>query len=386
LKNQELTAEEIEAASQIMGNALSDDNDGIFSSLNDALATVSSSGFETNSRFKGHDDDDHRGNKHHDDYSGRGGERNYEYSYEPETGIHTLSFDREVMNNNFEKSMSAILTYIFTDIDGEFIAAPRLNSESIENIDFTSSKTGSSMNRFRDSEFSRADTFSITGVSNATSLITIDGNHYGNGTFNGVTPSGNTFERSFVNEIKFLDIEINKDTVAFYGDLSRGVTGTLTYDLNIFKSRNGDQTSKNITGTIEMDGNGTALLRFKNINRLFRVNLRSGFVMDDDNEVESGVVAVDTLNQTVTLQNDLLVVITDRTEIEGDDGLDTLEDVARALENGFAVKAEVEGYQNPENSSEFIADEIEFERAGDSDDDNDEDDDSEDDDDDDDDD
>lgn len=375
LNNQELSAEEIEAASQILGNSLSDDNDGIFSSLNDALSTVSSSGFEDNGRFKSHDDDDHRGDHRRNDYSGRGGERNYEYNYDPETGTHTLSFDREVMAENFQKSMSAVLTYIFTNVDGDFIAAPRINSESIENIDFTSSKSGSVMSRFRDSEFSRADTFSITGVSDASTFLTIDGTHYGNGTFSGVTRDGDTFSRSFVNEINFLDIVINKDTVAAYGNLAQGVTGTLTYDLNIFRTNNGEESGKNVSGTIEMDGDGTALLRFKNINRLFKVNLRSGFVTDDEDELESNVIAVDTLNQTVTLRDDLVVVITDRTEIEGDDGLDSLEDVFRALENNFTVKAEVEGYRNPQNRSEFIADEIEFEMDGDDDSDDDDDDD-----------
>jgi hypothetical protein len=128
-----------------------------------------------------------------------------------------------------------------------------------------------------------------------------------------------------------------------------------------------------------MNGDGTALLRFENLNKLFKVNLRSGFVSDNEIDLESPVVAVDTLNQTITLQNDLLVLITDRTEIEGDDGLTSLEAVARALEANIAVKAEVEGYRNPQNRSEFIADEIEFER-GDDDDDDDADDDDDDDD------
>lgn len=128
-----------------------------------------------------------------------------------------------------------------------------------------------------------------------------------------------------------------------------------------------------------MDGDGTALLRFANINRLFRVNLRSGFVTDDDDELESVVAAVDTLDQTVTLSNDILVVITDRTEIEGDDELETLEAVARALEAGSTVIAEVEGYRNPNNRLEFIADEIEFEFSDDDDDGNGDDDDDDDD-------
>lgn len=380
IEDQQLTEEEIEAASQIMGQTLSDDSDGIFSSLSDAVSTVSSNGFETNPRFKGHDDDDddHR----RGDYSGRGNEHNYQYSYDPETGTHTLSFEREVMNENFLKSMSALLTYVFTDVDGAFIAAPHENQSSIENIDFTSSKSGNMKNRHRSSEFSRVDTFAITGVSDAASTLTIDGNHYGNGTFNGVSESGNTFERSYVNEINLLDVQVNKDSVAQYGSLAHGVTGTLTYEINIFKNKNGEESSKTISGTIEMDGDGTALLRFKNINRLFRIHLKSGFVTDDQDELESVVVAVDTLNQTVTLRDDILVVITNRTEIEGDDELESLEAVSRALEAGLTVFTEVEGYRNPDNRSEFIADEIEFELSDDEDDNSDSDDDDDDDDDD----
>lgn len=371
--NNELTPEEIEAASQIMGQALSDDNDGIFASLNDALATVSDDGFGTStaklkSEEDGDDDDD-------DDYSGRGGESNYQYEYDPVTGTHTLSFDRQVNTQNFQKNISAILTYIFTDIDGEFIAQPRVNRESIENIAFTASKTGDIQNRFRSSEFSRADTFAIGGLSSATSLLTLDGFHYGNGSFSGVRPNGNTFERSYVNEISFLDIQINKDTVAYYGSLEQGVTGTLSYEMSIFRNNNGNESTKTVSGTIVMDGDGTALLRFQNLNRLFRVNLKSGIVTDDDDELEQAVSAVDIDNQTVTLANDVLVIITDRTEVEGDDGLESLEEVATALEGGLTVYAEVEGYTNPQDQLEFIADEIEFEFEGDDDSDDDDDDD-----------
>lgn len=379
--NQELTAEEIEAASQIMGEALSDDNDGVFSSLNDALTTVSSSGFGSDSRMKDDDDDDDEDDDRKG-YSGRGGERNYQYNYDAETGTHTIQFERTVDKENFQKNLTAVLTYVFTDINGEFIAAPRMNRERIENIDFTSDKNGTTQNRFRSSEFARADTFSVTGVSSATTIMTIDGVHYGNGTVNGVTGNGDTFERSYVNEISFLDIQINKDSVAQSGSLANGVTGTLNYELTIFRSTNGNGSSKTITGTIEMNGDGTALLKFANINRLFRVNLSSGFVTDEDDELEATVSAVDTLNQTVTLDNDIVVVITGRTEVEGDDELESLEAVAMALSAGKAVKAEVEGYQNPNDSSEFIADEIEFEYSDDGDDDSDDDDSNDDDDDD----
>ncbi|MEX0722466.1 MAG: hypothetical protein WD357_05135 [Gracilimonas sp.] len=356
LSNNELTPEEVDAASQIMGQALSDDNDGIFASLNDALATVSDSGFETApAKLKEEEDDDE------DDYSGRGGESNFQHEYDPQTGTHTISFDRQVSAPNFEKYLSAVLTYIFTDIDGAFIEQPRDNKDQIENIAFTASKDGDITNRFRNSEFSRADTFAIGGLSSATTLLTLDGYHYGNGSFNGVRPNGDTFERSFVTEISFLDIEINKDTVAYYGSLEQGVTGTLTYEMSIFRNNNGNESTKTVSGTIEMDGDGTALLRFQNLNKLFRVNLSSGVVTDDEDELEAAVSSVDIENNTVTLSNNVIVIISSRTEVEGDDGLESLEEVAIALQNGLNVIAEAEGYTSPENPLEFIADEIEFE-------------------------
>ncbi|MFP8488718.1 hypothetical protein ACKGJO_06410 [Gracilimonas sp. Q87] len=369
LNNNELTPEEMEAASQIMGEALSDDNDGVFSSLNDALATVSSDGFsQENTSFKNDDDDD--------DYSGRGNERNFNYEYDPATGTHTLSFDRSVVKPNFEKNISALLTYIFTDIDDQFIAMPRVNKDRIENIEFTANRNGDKTSNFRSSDFSRADTFAITGVSDATSILTLDGKHTGNGSITGVRGNGDTFERSFVNEINLLDVQINKDTVAYYGSLEQGVTGTLTYEMSLYKNNNGDESTKTVSGTIEMDGDGTALLRFENLAKIFKVNLQTGIVTDDEDDLEAMVSEIDTVERTVLLSNDILVIITGRTEVEGDEGIETLEEVAVALEAGTVVYAEVEGYISPQDQTRFIADEIEFEYENDDSDDDDNDDDN----------
>lgn len=369
LNNNELTPEEMEAASQIMGEALSDDNDGVFSSLNDALATVSRDGFSPeNTSFKSDDDDD--------DYSGRGNERNFTYEYDPATGTHTLSFDRSVIKPNFEKNISALLTYIFTDIDDQFIAMPRVNKDRIENIEFTANRNGDKTSNFRSSDFSRADTFAITGVSDATSILTLDGKHTGNGSITGVRGNGDTFERSFVNEINLLDVQINKDTVAYYGSLEQGVTGTLTYEMSLYKNNNGDESTKTVSGTIEMDGDGTALLRFENLTKIFKVNLQTGIVTDDEDDLEAMVSEIDTVERTVLLSNDILVIITGRTEVEGDEGIETLEEVAAALEAGTVVYAEVEGYISPQDQTRFIADEIEFEYEDDDSDDDDDDDDN----------
>lgn len=355
--NSQLTEAEINEASQILGQAIANDNDGLFGSIGDAVANVSESGFGNSGSMLKDDDDD--------DYSGRGGERNYSYSYDPDTGIHTIQFNRSVTRPNFTKDMNALLTYQFLTDGGRFIAAPRMNRDSIETINYTGNRDGSVSGLYRNSQFVRIDTFAVTGVSNAGSVLGVNGKHESRGNHEGVRRNGDTFEKNFVIEFELLDIAINKDSVDANGDLTSGVTGTINYDMSFFRDRNGDSSTKTVTGTIELDGDGSALLRFARLAKIFRVNLGSGFVTDDDDdsedEYERRVESVDLVNQTVTLAEGLTVILTDRTEIDGDDGLETLEDVANALDAGEIIEAEVEGYRNPEDRSQIIAEEIEFE-------------------------
>lgn len=352
LDSNNLTPAELEEASLILGQALSDDTDGVFGSINDALSNVSSDGFTTQTAFKGMNDDD--------DDSGRGSERNYSYNYNPETGVHSISFQRSVNKPNFAKSLSAEMTYIFTDVDSNFISQPRVNRDLIEDIDFTSFKSGDTESLYRSSDFSRADTFAIRGLSDASTTLIIDGIHNGNGSMNAVRKNGETFEKSFANQIIFTDITIDKAVVQQNGDLTAGVTGTLSYEMTMFKNNNGNQETKNVSGTIELTGDGTALLRFQNFEKLFKVNLNTGFVQSEDDEIESLVVSVNLNQRTVLLENGITVRITGRTEFEGDNNLNSLVDVDAALSAGSTIMAEVEGFRTPENRNVVIAEEIEF--------------------------
>lgn len=351
IESNNLTPAELEEASLILGQALSDDTDGVFGSINDALSNVSSNGFTTQTALKGMNDDDD---------SGRGSERNYSYNYNLETGVHSISFQRSVNKPNFAKSLTAEMTYIFTDVDSNFISQPRVNRDLIEDIDFTSFKSGDTEAPYRSSDFSRADTFAIRGLSDASTTLIIDGIHNGNGSMNAVRKNGETFEKSFANQIIFTDITIDKAVVQQNGDLTAGVTGTLSYEMTMFKNNNGNQETKNVSGTIELTGDGTALLRFQNFEKLFKVNLNTGFVQSEDDEIESLVVSVNLNQRTVLLENGITVRITGRTEFEGDNNLNSLVDVDAALSAGSTIMAEVEGFRTPENRNVVIAEEIEF--------------------------
>jgi len=351
-QDQDITEEDLQAASEILGESLSDETSGVMGSLNDALTGISSDGFVRVSSPKSVGDDDD------EDNSGRGRESNFSYSYDPQTGTHTLSFMRSVDKPNFSKSVIDTLKYIFTDGNGEFIVFPRANRERIETIDYKGFREGTLNSPRRNSFFVRKDTFLIDGVSQASNILFIDGVHNGEGNFEGTTDDGITLERDYTLEINFLNVEIDKSVVRQNQNLQEGVTGTLTYELIVEKTRNGSSSTKTIRGTIEMNGDGTALLRFDRFNKLFQINLDDGDVRDQDDEFEGKVRSVNLERNTFTLTNGRVVRLTTDTEIEDDGDLLSLQEVARALEDGLRVKAEGEGFVD---GDVFVATEVEFE-------------------------
>jgi len=352
-QTEEITEADLEAAGQIIGESISDENSGVMGSLNDAVATFSSSGFEnfaTKSSSAGNDDDDEN--------SGRGHESNFSHSYDPETGTHTIIFTRSINRGEFFKTVTDTLKYIFTDTEGNFIAFPRQNRDRVETIDFKGIKEGNVNLPEKTSFFVRTDTFFIDGFSDASSILSIDGVHNGEGDFQGSDNSGNTLERKYSLEFNFLNIEVDKAIVEANQSLEQGVTGSLTYEIVIENTRNGSSSSKTLRGNVEFNGDGTALLRFQRFQKLFQINLDDGDVRDGDKEFEGRVSGISTERDVVELTNGRRIVLTDNTEIEFGDRLNSLNDVATALEEGFSVRAEGEGSIR---DGSFIADEIEFE-------------------------
>ncbi len=350
-QEEEITEEDLQAAGQILGESLSDETSGVMGSLNDAVTGISSDGFVRTSSAKSLGDDE-------DDNSGRGRESNFSYSYDPETGTHTLSFMRSVDKPNFSKSVTDTLKYIFTDNNGAFIEFPRVNRDRIETIDYKGFREGTVNSLNRNSFFVRKDTFLIDGVSQASNILSINGVHNGEGNFEGTGEQGNMLQREYTLEINFLNVEVDKSIVQQNQSLEQGVTGTLTYELVVEKTTNGSSSSKTLRGTIEMTGDGTALLRFERFSKLFQINLDDGNVRDQDDEFEGRVQSVNTERSTFTLSNGRVVQITDDTEIESDGDLFSLEEVARALEDNIRVEAEGEGFVDGDI---FVATEVEFE-------------------------
>ncbi|MDZ7657766.1 DUF5666 domain-containing protein [Fodinibius sp.] len=346
-----ITEQDLQAASQILGESLSSDNSGILLSLNDALTNFSSTNFTTSQNKTGTPTTQ-------DDRSGRGGETNYNYSYDQQTGTHTISFSRQVDRPLFSKTVIDTLNYIFKDNNGAFIESPDTEADRIEFINYNANREGEILTPRKSSFFVRTDTFLIDGVSDATPVLSIDGVHNSNGNIEVDNQVENqAFERSYELEINFLSIEIEKPSSGPI-DLSRGVTGTLSWEMTIRKSANGSSDSKTLRGTIEMSGDGTALLRFQDLFKRFQVNLRNGDVKDQDEEFEGRVQSVNISEEFITLVNGRSIYLTKNTEIDDDD-YTSLEEVQQAVNDGVFVWAEGEGYVN---NNRFYAEEIEFER------------------------
>lgn len=361
-----ITEEDLQASSQILGESLSSDNSGVILSLNDALTTISSSGFTQKTAGPTTAQDDDR--------SGRGNETNYKYTYDPETGTHTISFERQVQRALFSKTVIDTLNYIFRDNNESFIKLPRQQKERIETIDYNGRREGEISTPRKESFFVRKDTFAITGVSDASTVLTIDGVHNGQGSIEIDRPENELMKRSYQLEINFLNIEIDKAVVENNQNLQSGVTGTLSWDMMIEKSVGNRTETHTLRGTIELSGDGTALLRFRNYLKLFQINLNNGDVKDQDEEFEGRVHLVNLDENSLTLVNGRTVYVTDNTEFEDDD-YPSLRAVAEALNNNANIWAEGEGFIR---DGKFIVSEIEFENEeddedgnGDDDDDND---------------
>lgn len=256
---------DLEAASQIIGETVSSNNSGAMSSVYDALSTVGATGISYN--------DDAQAKTAANDSSGRGREQNFSYSYDPATGTHTIDFMRSITRGEFSKSVSAHLEYIFTDLDDEFIVFPRLNKDDIEEVDYKGTKQGSIDGPRVDSEFTRIDSMIVGGIHSSSTIFTINGTHEGSGSRQGTLEDGTEINRAYSVNIEFADIQIEKAVVQENGNLEEGVTGTLTYSMTFL---NADGEEETLEGEIILEGDGTALLRFKRFAKVFRFSLRDG--------------------------------------------------------------------------------------------------------------
>ena len=261
-----VTNEDLEIAAEVVGESLSDQNSGAMASLYDALSAIDQTGirYQRQSFAKAKQD------------FGRGSETDYEYEYDPETGTHTIDFTRSVDRDDFSKSVTGHLEYIFADPEGTFVVFPKAHKDSIETIDYKAIREGESEGPRFESEFTRVDTLFLSGLHETSEIFEFEGTHFGEGTRIRKPLNRPEITTEYEVNFEFIDIEIDKEIVETNGTLEEGVTGTVNYSL-VFTGTNGGQNrDKVVEGTVEFLGDGTGLLRFKNFAKVFRLSLHDG--------------------------------------------------------------------------------------------------------------
>jgi len=268
-----VTEEDLEIAAEVVSESISDQTGGTMNSVFDAVSDVSESGISySNTQSK---------SQYSNEDAGRGRESNYSYSYDPETGTHTIDFLRSVTRGDFSKSVSAHLEYIFTDPEGTFIVQPRAHKDSIEAVDFKGTRSGEMSTIRGNSNFTRIDSLLLSGLHSSSAIFGFEGTHHGEGSRSGITRNEREFNRTYEVDIIFTDIQIDKAIVEANGDLTEGVTGSVSYTI-VLTGSNGDQNrEKTIEGTVEFLGDGTGLLRFERFAKVFRFSLSDGDVTEE---------------------------------------------------------------------------------------------------------
>lgn len=287
--------EDLEIAAEVVGESLSDQYSGAMASVYDALSGIDANGMQyryaamameknRNGNGNGYGYGNENGNQYGNGYGngyGRGMEKDYEYVYDPATGTHTIDFTRSIERENFTKSVTGHLEYIFSDPEGTFVVYPRANPDSIETIDFKGIREGESESPGGESSFTRVDTLFFSGLHNSSDLLRFEGTHYGEG-MRSRTPAGRPdFSTEYDVNFEFIDITIDKAIVEENGTLEEGVTGTVNYSVIFTTTVDGEASEKVVEGTVEFMGDGTGLLRFKKFVKIFRLSLYNGETIEE---------------------------------------------------------------------------------------------------------
>lgn len=272
-----MTAEDLELASELMAESLADQSEGLMADLNDMTARVD------NQRllYTGRNFWNNPGLR-----PCRGVNRDYSREYDPATGTFTIAYSRQHEAENCTKSVDVNLQYVFTDSTGGFVAEPIVERRQIAAIAFIGTRTGTAAYTYESGDTRTATMeqdaqWNLAGLNGTGTVATLTGAQTKEGSFSRTMGDSLTVEGSYILTMETVDVTIAQmaladDSTAGDDDLETNVTGTISYRMTLTETINGDTTIKETEGTIDLAGDGHALLRFLGLNPIYRVNLRDG--------------------------------------------------------------------------------------------------------------
>ncbi len=332
---------DVDMATRIVAESLSDQNDGAIAALTDALTRVNAAGL---TRLTGIGLPDSAGT------SGRGFETGFIYSYQADSAIHIARFARTVVKPGYGKSVSIRTRHRYVEPGGV-----------LDGLMFEGVRNGTISSGLVVSAFNRSDQWAVTGLSPASSTLSIDGWHRGEGTMGSVR---------YVIEIRFLNITIDRVLALATKSLSQGVNGSMTYVVRLERTDLQTPLAKTLNGTVEFRGDGTALMRYGTVSETPRtLSVNTGKPLEDD-KFEGVVGSVD--GRFIVLTNGERIHIPTDSVIDPDGDYLTLDQVASVVARGVRVKAYGE-LTSTSTAQNRVATKVEFEFDSDSGNDNDDD-------------
>jgi hypothetical protein len=262
-----LTEEDITAIQTIIGDAISDQGEGFMSEMYDLTSDITPGDMSAS------------GDEIADEDSGTrpriGQKSQYNASYNPETGWHQVAFRRYYEGEFLEKYMAALLRYRFSTEQGRFLEWPRRQQEHIYKVEFEGRREGYLKGPFRSSDYLRRGAWVLEGFN--TNVMTLAGRQNNNGSMSVVLREGGTAEREFDLRFEVVDVTITMPDEE-NGQLEQHVTGTINYWITLTHTRNGESRVVENRGSIELNGDGKALLRLMGLSRVVSIDLSTGRV------------------------------------------------------------------------------------------------------------
>ena len=290
-----ITEEDLQAATLILGDAITTSSGGVFLSVQDAIAIVSGQGVypkvapsnNVKSKFN---------------YIG-----NQRTRYEPETGTHIVTFDRWGQRDMEHERDS--LNYIYRDLKGNFVEYPMEQREIIETVSYSGFKWGTIQEgeyivdaagyynfiTTKFSEYERNSNFFFSSTPNKSNTIPFEGNHSGSGYIEYPKTDLENLSRYYELSMSFLNIElvINEEVrevkaakanfeVARENELLIDFIGGLSWEMKTWSNPEKMELPVIVNGTISFSGNGEALVRFDSSNETIVIDLTPAQEANDD--------------------------------------------------------------------------------------------------------
>ncbi len=262
-----LSEQDVQAVQMAVAEALSDQHDGTMTDLYDMQGTLYAGGAAKAgaSVMEGPGQPP----------VWRGDDHNRSYTYDSTSGTHTYLFQRSHQRVGFSKTLDVRLEYRFTSPGGTFLQFPR--RDTVATIEFVGRREGTHTGPVRNAEFLRESEWTLTGLEPASTLIHLTGTQTHTGSMS-INAPDTSFSRSYRLHMDFTDVTLDKG-YRNAETLEGMVSGTIQYEIEMVRTGgDGAAETKTLSGSIDLTGDGRALLRIMGVRQVVRIDLARGTI------------------------------------------------------------------------------------------------------------